>query len=98
MMTEDPRSAAQQPIRSGQQNGRAVEAAGFEVDECVVRGVQRVRVTGDGQPVLGGEEQELPRVHTRVGRDAAQLPFLEQVALVVQRRYVGQVNAGDGER
>ena len=47
--------------------------------------------------MLGGEAEELTGVLPRVGGDAAQLPLLEQVLFVVERRDVGQVDACDGQ-
>src|SRR5690348_7135980 len=45
--------------------------------------------------VLGGKGEKLPPVGTGIGRHAAQRPFLEKVALVVERWDVGEVDAGD---
>jgi hypothetical protein len=46
----------------GDEDGGAVEAAGLEVGEGAVGGVERVLVRGDRQLVLRGEREELPRV------------------------------------
>src|SRR5207302_11510100 len=58
-------------------------------------GVQRVGVDGHRQLVFGGEGEEVAGVLPGVGGDAAQLPLLEQVLFVVERRDVGQVDARD---
>src|SRR6478735_7319312 len=79
------------------EHGGAVEAAGFQVALCLVRVVERVRVHGDLQLVAGGEAEELTGVLPGVGGDAAQLPLLEQVLFVVERRDVGQVDACYGQ-
>jgi hypothetical protein len=79
------------------QHGGAVEGAGLQVAQGLVRTLQRVRVHGDGQLVLRREAEELAGVRSGVGGDAAQLALLEQVLFVVQRRDVGQVNARDGQ-
>src|SRR5262249_56737497 len=57
--------------------------------------VEGVWVDGDVQVVAGREAEELAGVLPGVGGDAAQLPLLEQVLLVVERRDVGQVDTRD---
>ena len=44
------------------------------------------------------EVEELPRIGTGIRGDRADLTLLEQVALVVQRRNIAEVDAGDGQR
>jgi hypothetical protein len=46
------------------------------------------------QPVFGGEAKEVVTVLAGIGCDAADLPFLEQVLLVMQDRDVGEVDTG----
>ena len=54
-----------------------------------------VRTAGRCRPTSSRKSRA---VRAGVGRDAADLSLVEQVSLVVQRRDVGQVDAGDGER
>jgi hypothetical protein len=46
---------------------------------------------------LGGEGEELAAVGAGVGGDAAEVLLVEEVPLVVQRRDLGDVDAGQGE-
>src|ERR1700722_12328811 len=79
------------------ENGRPVEGAGLEVLQRLRRLRHRVNVRGGPDVVAVCELQELPAVGPGVGRDAAQFLLVEQLALVVQRRGVGQVDPGHGE-
>ena len=49
-------------------------------------------------PSLGAMREELLAVGAGVGRDAAQPAFVEEIPLVVQRRDVGDPDAGRGDR
>jgi hypothetical protein len=54
----------------------------------------RIRRDRHPQPVRGRGRQQIAPVLAGVRGDAAKLAFLEQVARIVQRRDVAQVNAG----
>src|SRR5918993_2567461 len=71
---------------------------GSKVRECLVGRAERVGGRSHLQPQTPGECQELLAVGTGVGGDAADLPFEEQVALVVERGNLAQVDAGDCQR
>ena len=58
----------------------------------------RVADRGRADPEPGRQPEELLAVGPGVGGDAAQPALLEQLAVVVQRRDVGQPDPGDGER
>jgi MFS family permease len=82
----------------GQQHRGARDAVRRQVGERPVGGGERVRrrVHGDAEP--GGEGEELLAVPAGVRRHRPDLPFVEQVPLVGQRRHVAEVDAGDRER
>ncbi|KLL96613.1 hypothetical protein NJ76_02820, partial [Rhodococcus sp. IITR03] len=47
--------------------------------------------------MLTGEREKLPGILTGIGGHRPDLTLVEQVPLIVQLRYVGQVDAGDRE-
>ena len=69
-----------------------------ERTQCLIGSVPRVRVDRDRQSNLGRDGQERVTVIASVGGNAAERAFLKEVVLVVQGRYITQVNTGDGER
>src|SRR5580692_11162747 len=84
------------PVLTQYQYARPVDPVSGQVSQRAVGLVEAVRSSGDlnRQPLCQGEE--LGGVATGVGRDAAQIPLLEQVLVVVERRDIGQVDARDG--
>jgi len=78
--------------------GAAVHAVSGQISERPVGLAEVVRCRGDRDVQPLGQGEELGRVASRVRGDTAHSPFLEQVLGVVQRRDVGQVDAGDRER
>src|SRR5579875_122061 len=83
---------------AGKQHSRTTHIVVSEVRQRLVRRSKRV---GSGRHLdaqaAGGRKQLLP-VCAGVGGDALQRLFLKELASVVERRHVAQVDAGDGER
>src|SRR5262249_42779828 len=84
--------------RSHRDHGRAGDPVGGQIGQGPVRLVAGIRGDRDREPVPLGQAEELLAVTAGVRGDAAQRALLEQVLLVVQRRYVGQVDSRDGQR
>jgi ABC-type transporter Mla MlaB component len=82
---------------SGDEDGGTVYPVGGEVGQCCVGLVERVGGGDHVEGVFCSEAQEVVTVLAGVGCDAADLPFLEQVLLVVQDWDVGEVDAGYGQ-
>ena len=70
------------------EDGGALDPIAGQVGQRPVGGVERVRGRGHPDADAGGDGQEVLAVVPGVGRDAADLALLEQVALVVERRDV----------
>lgn len=77
------------------QHGGAVDPIGGEVGQGVIGLIEPVRRRRHPEAVRSRHGEELAGLGPGVGGDAADP---EEVALVVQRRDVGEVNARDGRR
>ena len=71
-----------------------MDPVGRQVGQRHVSPVEGVTGSHHVQPVLGGETQKVVTVLAGIGRDAADLPFLEQMLLISQYGDVGEVNTG----
>src|SRR5262245_20821838 len=92
----DRRSYARTSV--GQEYAGARESSAFQERQRLVRVLERERRRRrpDGNARRLG--QQLLPVSPGVGRDAPEVPFVEEVALVVERRYRGHVDAGERQR
>jgi hypothetical protein len=82
----------------GDDDGRPGETVVGQVVERLVGLVEGVGGGGDLDRHRGGEVQELLAVPAGVGGHAADGALEVEVLLVVERRDVAQMDAGDGER
>ena len=94
-LTRQPRTCRLRGVHP--QHGRTRDPVLRQVQQSLVRGRERIGHRGGAQRDLCGDAEELLAVGPGVGRDAAQLAFLEQLRGVVQRRDVTQVDTGHGE-
>ena len=53
---------------------------------------------GHGDVLFAGEVEECPRIGAGIGRHRANLALLKQVALIVERGNIAQMNSGDRQR
>src|SRR3712207_4931938 len=83
---------------SGVQDRGTAEAPVGEVRQRPRGVVHGVGDGGGADAQAARQPQELLAIAAGVGRDAAQPALLEQLGGVVQRRYAGEPDAGDGER
>ena len=74
-----------------------VSAVVGQIDERDIGLVERVRRRANRDAEPGGQLEEVVAVGPRVRRDTAELPLLEQVAVVVERRDLREVDAGEGQ-
>src|SRR5258705_8942566 len=91
-----PRSYAR--TLTGQEHAGARESSALEERERPVRVLERERrrrrANGDPRRL----RQELLAVGPRIGGDAPHVPLVEEIALVVERRHRGHVNASERQR
>src|SRR5579884_4369006 len=86
--------SARSTSRSSDEHGCALHAVGCQIAQCDVGLVQRVAAGHHVEVVFGGEAQKIAPVLTGIGSDAADLPFAEQMPLVIQHGDVGEVDTG----
>jgi len=95
-MRNDDRDAARFSIHD--QYTGAVDGVGFQLLQGAVGFAQGELLRARMQRDLRGQPQQLFAVLARVGGDAAEVLFVEEMALVVQLGNIRQVNSGDGQR
>ncbi len=79
------------------EDGRSSDPILLEIEERFVRMLERVRHGVRHERDLDGEPQQGIAIGTRVGRDALQRPLLEEVALVVERWDLREMDARDSQ-
>jgi hypothetical protein len=83
--------------RSDAQHGGTVDPVVGQVHQRLVDLVEAIGLGGDLDRDPSRQIQELAAVLTGVGGDADQRSLLEEMLLIVQSRYVAQIDAGHGQ-